>query len=891
VAQRLAVAGGTLYVISTGAPPGLPAAVLFAGSAVVDGPSDSSARLDVADLTRFNSRPVTLSGPVTVGRLLKGDLVVDVAGTIKLGPLVVGDLPPSVGTATLFGHIETPRADVIVGNYGKGTLTARNATITCSALRVGAEALGRGTLSAVDRSVVSAASLYVGSGLLSTANLTVDRGTMLLVNGPSDFGGGDFSTTTVADNSIAFLTNGPTTVGAGTMATATVIVGDGSQWSVGTASARAGRSTLSVGNSLSAGARGAARVYLVGGSCLSANSVAVNPSGFLEGTGTVNADIAVNNGTILPGNASVTGHDSAEIGTLYVAGNVNMGASGALGIDVSTTASDTLAVQADSAPGGTSKGDVTLAGKLVVSELPNFQAQAGKAFTVLMYTGSRTGVFTLDTRQAPLPAGDSWHLNYDTPGKVILEVIGAQGKGLSATEGQALPANTQVATILGVADQNDAANFSATIDWGYKNGSGQEATSTGTVSYSAAAGGAVVEGGTTYPEEGVYAVRVAISDGGAPLATTDAPATIADAPLTATSAISSYVTFAAWPNVNLTTATFTDAAGGPAGQDGYTATIDWGDGTPQSPDISAGTVTCDGYGHLTATGSHTYTRPGNFTVTTTASDDGGSTATTAGAIAVHDVNLSAPNREMAEPSGSTYGLPVADFADEDGPPALAAYTATIDWSDNSATPGVITETGPGSGLFVVTAGPTAPPNTNPQTVTICDTADPAAPPHTVCARDYFEPSDLITPLGAPGVPIEGAPFSGVVDAFTDPAAGSFSATVTWPDASTSPGVVQVSPLDSQLYIVSASGHTFTQSANVVGVSVSDGTTSESWYVMMPVAEAPLTVSVAPSTAPAEGIAFSGVVAAPARRRPPQGLGTGGIRLWPLREKEVARTAA
>jgi hypothetical protein len=67
-----------------------------------------------------------------------------------------------------------------------------------------------------------------------------------------------------------------------------------------------------------------------------------------------------------------------------------------------------------------------------------------------------------------------------------------------------------------------------------------------------------------------------------------------------------------------TVAAFSDANSTAASGD-FTATIDWGDGTP----ASTGTVTGSG-GSYTVTGAHTYTATGPFVISTHVADDGGS---------------------------------------------------------------------------------------------------------------------------------------------------------------------------------------------------------------------------------------------------------------------------
>ena len=98
---------------------------------------------------------------------------------------------------------------------------------------------------------------------------------------------------------------------------------------------------------------------------------------------------------------------------------------------------------------------------------------------------------------------------------------------------------------------------------------------------------------------------------------------IADAPLTA---------YGVAVNAELNTpfqgtvATFTDADPGGTVSD-YTATIDWGDGSP----LDQGTISAQGSGFV-VTGSHTYTQAGSPTITVQITDAGGATASTTSTV-------------------------------------------------------------------------------------------------------------------------------------------------------------------------------------------------------------------------------------------------------------------
>jgi len=128
-----------------------------------------------------------------------------------------------------------------------------------------------------------------------------------------------------------------------------------------------------------------------------------------------------------------------------------------------------------------------------------------------------------------------------------------------------------------------------------------------------------VGGSHTYAEEGVYVVTVTVHHEGAPDATAVSGARVGDAALAATGKT---ILSGSGTTFNGAVATFTDAD--PNGMVGdYSATIDWGDGSP----ASAGTVSADGSGGFVVSGSHTYPALGPHTAHISIVDVGGSTAT------------------------------------------------------------------------------------------------------------------------------------------------------------------------------------------------------------------------------------------------------------------------
>ena len=113
--------------------------------------------------------------------------------------------------------------------------------------------------------------------------------------------------------------------------------------------------------------------------------------------------------------------------------------------------------------------------------------------------------------------------------------------------------------------------------------------------------------------------------------------TESDAPLSATG---KSVSGTAGVKLSATVATFTDADPNGVVSE-YTASINWGDGTPST----AGTISTAAGGGFEVKGSHTYAAPGQYTTTVTINDVGGAKATATssahvvGPPAVSNVNV------------------------------------------------------------------------------------------------------------------------------------------------------------------------------------------------------------------------------------------------------------
>ena len=139
----------------------------------------------------------------------------------------------------------------------------------------------------------------------------------------------------------------------------------------------------------------------------------------------------------------------------------------------------------------------------------------------------------------------------------------------------------------------------------------------------------------------------------------------------------------------------------------FSATIDWGDGSP----VSTGAVVPSSFppflgamplmpvrlGTFDVTGGHTYTASGSFTAKISIRDNAGDTASTTAHVTVSATRLvvqpySAPFQAI---TGVSYtAIPLAGFKDLGVAPGTDApasdYTATSDWGDGTTTAGDIT---------------------------------------------------------------------------------------------------------------------------------------------------------------------------------------------------------
>jgi Domain of unknown function (DUF4214) len=276
-------------------------------------------------------------------------------------------------------------------------------------------------------------------------------------------------------------------------------------------------------------------------------------------------------------------------------------------------------------------------------------------------------------------------------------------------------------------------------------------------------------------------------------------------------------------------ATFTDTTPSPA--TGYTANIDWGDGTTDT-----GTVSLAG-GTYSVTGSHTYAEESSDTATVAITETVGDmdTATASNAIAVAEgdvltVNLIQPTPSPTATEGQSFSGRVANFVNTNAANTTPAdFKATIDWGDGTTTTGTVRNPAL-TNIYAVDGTHTyADEGSFTATVVISDDAPgtaSATASNTIAVADADSLRGTATPIQT----TEGTAFSGPVATFTDSYTGNpaavFTATINWGDGTTTAGTVTGG---SGSFTVSGS-HTYTASGLFpVAVTLADdapGTASQ-----------------------------------------------------------------
>jgi hypothetical protein len=237
-------------------------------------------------------------------------------------------------------------------------------------------------------------------------------------------------------------------------------------------------------------------------------------------------------------------------------------------------------------------------------------AAGHKHFVVNLGAATSAGEFISAT--ATDPNGNTSEFAKDITAVTDVPLTATGAGTITANEGQSLNA-IQVASFNDPASDGTTGSYAATINWG---------DNTKPTSGSIAPGGAsfTVSGSHTYDEEGTYTVIATITDAGGSSIT---------APSTASVAIVVPKAGIGGPALGVPgqPRTFTFTATHPSQADtqaGFIYNVNWGDGTAQAPDIQTIARTAGNGAGVAA--DHVYTAPGAYTVSVTATEDGGSTS-------------------------------------------------------------------------------------------------------------------------------------------------------------------------------------------------------------------------------------------------------------------------
>jgi large repetitive protein len=252
---------------------------------------------------------------------------------------------------------------------------------------------------------------------------------------------------------------------------------------------------------------------------------------------------------------------------------------------------------------------------------------------------------------------------------------------------------------------NDNDTYTASINWGDGSAAG-----TGTVSCSGPDTWEVA-GSHTYKDSGTFNITVTVNDSDDATATgqTDT-ATISDADLEfdwSNAPDGPYIKVEGG-SVQVQAAFFDNnrafpESEGPAFDPGITTKINWGDGSAvQSVTPSNPPSACECFGDIGVSASHVYDAPKvagtKYTITVTATDDGGSTASVTLTAEISDAALTAGAAKSFVAPGAQASTPVvASFTDAAGSQAAVGdFTATINWGDGSSSAGTLTHTAAGA---------------------------------------------------------------------------------------------------------------------------------------------------------------------------------------------------
>jgi hypothetical protein len=269
-----------------------------------------------------------------------------------------------------------------------------------------------------------------------------------------------------------------------------------------------------------------------------------------------------------------------------------------------------------------------------------------------------------------------------------------------------------------------------------------------------------------------------------------------------------------------TVATFTDSNLSDLAS-GFTAVINWGDGTATAGAIAGSN------GSFSVLGGHTYADEGNFTLSATVA------RTADGATLVNTGNLAVAESDVLNGQGTTISgdpgvllnnVSVATFTDTDTAALASDFTAIVDWGDGTSTTGTISGS---NGAFTVAGSHTyAAAGQDVITVTVVDTLPGTASTLAFSTATIGLATQVTLVSATERVALaSNTVVAHITDSNHADTAGDLIATINWGDGTITAGSIAGSNGSFSV----EGGHTyadegnFTVTANVVRIS--DATTS------------------------------------------------------------------
>jgi uncharacterized repeat protein (TIGR01451 family) len=357
-----------------------------------------------------------------------------------------------------------------------------------------------------------------------------------------------------------------------------------------------------------------------------------------------------------------------------------------------------------------------------------------------------------------------------------VSVAAVGGFSFAATEGIASTAQT-VATFQDPAGAEVLGDYNATIAWG-------DGTTSTAGQISLAGGVFTVAGSHLYTDEGQFTITVTIHHDMAADRTITSTATVADQPPIAQGGISASAVEGVSP-ATLTLATFTDPAGAEP-VTGYSAQINWGDGTTTAGGIAR--ISGSSPVAFRVSGTHAYIEEGNYSITVTVLDGSTAAQPVSSSVSVGDAALNMHPGALQAVEGTAVSTGIIAFTDSSAFGTASDFTAAINWGDGTSSPGTVTQAG---AAFVVSGTHTyASVGVFPATVTVTDIGGSQAQASTrITVTDPPISAAAIALSGFERTALTNTAVATFIHANGVEPASNFTATIFWGDGTSSAGTV------------------------------------------------------------------------------------------------------